>query len=87
MSLIQTAPSTVLDGIIPPLVHIQQQVAIRIEFLITEATSIEIFHYSSPLRQPLFKMARFQKWLLLMLLVTPILLQQPGKYPLQEQLE
>merc|ERR1711993_61063 len=28
-------------------------------------------------RQPLFKMARFQKWLLLMLLVTPILLQQP----------
>ena len=61
-----------LDGIIPPLVHIQQQVAIRIEFLITEATSIEIFHYSSPLRQPLFKMARFQKWLLLMLLATPI---------------
>merc|ERR1711993_143205 len=28
-------------------------------------------------RQPLFKMARFQKWLLLMLLVPPILLQQP----------
>merc|ERR1711899_145969 len=31
--------------------------------------------YSRPLRQPLFKMARFQKWLLLMLLVTPIVLQ------------
>ena len=41
--------------------------------------------YSRPLRQPLFKMARFQKWLLLMLLVTPIVLQlaQPGKYILQ----
>merc|ERR1712183_491570 len=31
--------------------------------------------YSRSLRQPLFKMARFQKWLLLMLLVTPIVLQ------------
>merc|ERR1712183_32581 len=31
--------------------------------------------YSRSLRQALFKMARFQKWLLLMLLVTPIVLQ------------